>query len=83
MDLFSWNMNGYRSHNQDLKLLFTRYLPLSLSLSFFVFKRHLFNIQWVDVWGYTCYRANVNDGLRAHGGVAILFQNRVHYRIVS
>jgi hypothetical protein len=32
----------------------------------------------IDIHGCTCYTAAVIDGLRAHGGVAILVQNSVH-----
>jgi hypothetical protein len=53
-------------------------LPIVLCLQ----KTHLSNIHQVDIRGYTCYRAIVNDGLWTHGGVAILVQNCVHSRTV-
>jgi hypothetical protein len=55
-----------------------RYLLIVFCLQ----ESHLSNIHEVDIQGYTCYRANVNDGLEAHGSVAILVQNCIHSRIV-
>ena len=74
MALLSCNLNGYRSHFEDLQLLLVDHKPLFSCLQ----ETHLLPEHRLYLRGYACYQKNIDVGLSAHGGVSILFHDSVH-----
>ena len=79
MTLLSWNFNGYRSHFEELQLLSVDHKPPFLCLQ----ERHLLPEHHLHLRGYVCYRKDPVDGLRAHGGVAILVHDSIHSQDIA
>ena len=74
MALLSWNLNGYRSHFEELQLLLVDHKPLFLCLQ----ETHHLPERHLHLRGYACYWKDTDDSLYVHGGVAILVHNSIH-----
>ena len=79
MALLSWNLNGYRSHFEELQLLSVDHKPPILCLQ----EAHLLPEHHLRLRGYVCYRKDTADGLHAHGGVAILVHESIHSQEIA
>ena len=79
MALLSWNLNGYRSHFEEVLLLLVDHNPLFLCLQ----ETHLLPEHHLRLRGYVCYRKDIVDVLRAHGGVAILVHDSIHSQEIA
>ena len=79
MALLSWNLNGYRSHFEELQLLSVDHKPPFVCLQ----ETHLLPEHHLRVHGYVCYRKDTVDDLRAHGGVAIDVHDSIHSQGIS
>ena len=77
--LFSWNLNGYRSHFVELQLVLVNHKPLFLSLQ----ETHLLQEHHVRLHEYACYQKDPVYGLRCHGGAAILVHDSIHSQEIA
>ena len=67
-------MNGFRFHFEDLRLVLSRSTPCIVCLQ----ETHLRPHHSVKIRNFTNYRLDLEDGDRAHGGVATLVRNHVY-----
>ncbi len=67
----SWNLNGLRAHSEELKLIISRHKPFIVCLQ----ETHLLPLHPLSLRGFNIYRFDHDDGLRAHGGVAVLIRD--------
>ena len=79
MALLSWNLNGYRSHFEEQRLLSVDRKPLFLCLQ----ETHLLPEHLLRLRGYVCYRKDTVAGVHAHGGVAILVHDFIHSQEIA
>ena len=71
--IIQWNINGYYTHLEQLKLIINEYTPIVISLQETNFKgEHSPKIQ-----GYTCYVKNRESESYASGGVALLINDHI------
>ncbi len=67
----SWNLNGLRAHSEELRLIISRHKPFIVCLQ----ETHLLPLHPLSLRGFNIYRFDQDDGLRAHGGVAVLIRD--------
>ena len=75
----SWNLNGFRTRLEDFKLLLSRFSPSVVCLQ----ETHLLPQHPLKVRRYKTYRTDIDDGSRAHGGVAVLVDDKICSKEVS
>lgn len=73
--LLQWNLNGFRTRYEDLKILITELQPVALLLQ----ETHFLPTHTATVKGFTIFRHDCFDPaqLRAKGGVAILLSDHL------
>ncbi len=67
----SWHLNGLRAHSEELRLIISRHKPFIVCLQ----ETHLLPLHPLSLRGFNIYRFDQDDGLRAHGGVAVLIRD--------
>ena len=80
MALVSWNINGYRTHHPELRILIRKFSPLIIIC---VQETKLRPIHSLILKDYTVHRKDVEDGIHAHGGVAILIHKTIFSKAIS
>lgn len=74
MDMIQWNINGIKSHYEELQLLLTEHQPIIFAIQ----ESHLKIDQQINIKNYDIHRKDRPDIQHASGGVATLVRKDTH-----
>ena len=73
MNIFQWNLNGFRTHYKELQLIIKEKDPNIITLQEINFKDN----EYGNTKGYQKLIENRNDAIRASRGVATYIRNDI------
>lgn len=69
--ILNWNCNGFYSHYEDFQILLNTYDPIIFALQ----ETNLRSTNSLSLKNYIIYRKEIDDAIRAHGGVVLAVKN--------